>query len=75
MKTPESIKSLTEYYKDKAWEDYNSYELGMWVHLLIKRSYHRAVKEKAEKDLIDAQNYLYMLQAHIEKAKENLKNF
>ena len=34
--------------------------------------YHRTKKEKIEKDLQDAQNYLNMMQAHIDEAKESL---
>ena len=72
MKTPESIYPYRGKYKDHSWEDYTPEELGMWVHLFIKRAYHRTQKEKIEKDLTDAQNYLNMMQEHINSAKERL---
>jgi hypothetical protein len=69
MKTPESIKHMSQEYKSHAWEDYTPSELGDWVSLLLKRSSHRANKEKAQKDLLDAQNYLNMLQEYVNDSK------
>ena len=66
MKTPESIQSHASDYKNGSWEGYSIDELGHWVHLLVKRSQHRIDPAKAAKDLDDAQNYLNMIQAHID---------
>jgi hypothetical protein len=65
METPESIKSHADDYKNKAWQDYSLAELGQWVHLFCKRSQHRNDRKKEVKDLYDAQNYLNMMQEHI----------
>lgn len=72
METPESIRDRQLDYKDKAWEQYTPQELGNWVHLFLKRSQHRVDKEKAVKDITDAQNYLNMLQAHVDAARESM---
>ena len=69
MKTPESIKDRESDYKDHAWEQYSPQELGNWVHLFLKRSGHRTDKVKALKDIADAQNYLNMLQEHVNYSK------
>lgn len=61
MKTPESILPFSKEYEDHSWEDYTTQELEMWVHLLIKRAGHRIRRDKRDKDLLDAQNYLNML--------------
>ena len=68
LETPESIKSHSGDYHYKSWTNYELSELGMWVHLLVKRAMHRSTKEKALKDLQDAQNYLNMMQEHINAA-------
>lgn len=70
MKPPESITGHAPKYNDRAWEQYTLQELGNWVHLLAKRSTHRADSEKRAKDLTDAQNYLDMMQAHINHLRE-----
>lgn len=56
-------------YKPNAWEAYSFQELGSWVHLLAKRSEHRDNKEKRQKDLYDAQNYLSMMQSKLDELK------
>jgi hypothetical protein len=68
MKRPESIESHQGDYKNKAWQNYTLQELGMWVHLFVKRAAHRTNAEKKTKDLYDAQNYLNMMQEHIDNA-------
>jgi hypothetical protein len=65
-KTPESIKPMAPEYKDRAWEQYTLQELGNWVHLFAKRATHRADSAKRTKDIADAQNYLNMMQAHLD---------
>lgn len=65
-KTPESIESHADKYKDGIWREYSLQELGNWVHLLAKRSAHRTEPAKILKDLTDAQNYLNMMQAHLD---------
>lgn len=69
MKTPDSILPHSEYYERGAWKKYDIIELGMWVHLLVKRSEHRSDISKAQKDLDDAQNYLNMIQSHIDEMR------
>jgi hypothetical protein len=69
METPTSIVAHEPKYQPNAWRDYTIQELGNWVHLLVKRSAHRADPEKKAKDLRDAQNYLDMVQSHIDAAK------
>jgi hypothetical protein len=56
-------------YKDQAWKQYSIEELGQWVHLFVKRASHRTNGEKRDKDLYDAQNYLLMIQEHINQAR------
>lgn len=68
MRTPETIKAHASDYKDQAWRQYSIQELGNFVHLLVKRSSHRAEPEKRKKDLYDARNYLAMIEAHISEA-------
>jgi hypothetical protein len=68
-KTPDSIKSHVYDYNRGSWRTYSLDELGVWVHLLCKRSRHRASSEKKAKDLEDAQNYLNMMQAHLDFLK------
>lgn len=70
MNTPESIVPHEPKYTDKAWQQYTLAELGQWVHLLHKRAGHRADPAKRAKDLEDAQNYLHMMQAWLDDAKE-----
>lgn len=73
MPTPESIKKHSQEFKDGSWRNYTFEDLGKWVHLLTKRAYHRTTKEKRVKDLYDAQQYLNMMQAHLDEHKEILK--
>ena len=73
MNTPETIKSHAADYVDRSWEDYEFQELGNFVHLLAKRAGHRANPAKLAKDLTDAQNYLYMMQAKLDALYPNVK--
>ncbi len=63
--TPESIIEHQSKYQNYAWRQYTVAELGQWVHLLVKRAGHRTDLAKKNKDLVEAQNYLDMMQAHI----------
>jgi len=69
METPESTNSHKGDYLHKAWCDYSIHELGWWVHLFCKRATHRQNPDKKAKDLYDAQNYLNMMQSHIDSLK------
>lgn len=44
----------------------------MWIHLFAKRAEHRRNIEKLKKDLTDAQNYLYMMQAKLDALYPNV---
>lgn len=68
--TPQGCVTHQPDYKAKAWEMYSLAELGQWVHLLAKRAEHRQNKEKRDKDLYDAQNYLTMMQAKLDELKQ-----
>lgn len=61
------IEKHEEDYKEKAWKQYSFAELGQWVELLTKRASHRACKEKRDKDLYDARNYLSMIDAKLKE--------
>lgn len=64
--------SLVEHqskYKDGAWHDYSVSELGGIVAFFVKRASHRTDMDKRAKDLLDAQNYLDMIQAHVDEVK------
>lgn len=76
LETPEQIKEhSTKYYAD-AWMEYTPEELGQWVCLLMKRSGMRTQMEKANKDALDARNYLRMLEAHLNKVfDDNARKF
>lgn len=74
MQKPESIEHHQVDYKQNAWQQYSLQELGNWVHLFVKRSEHRQNKEKARKDLHDAQNYLNIMQAYIDDAVSKIGN-
>jgi hypothetical protein len=63
------IEQHEQDYKPQAWEAYTLAELGCWVHLLALRSQHRDNKEKRQKDLYDAQNYLDMMQRKLNGLK------
>jgi hypothetical protein len=65
---PAAIAPHDRSYKDRAWADYSIEELGMWVHLLVKRAQMRSDPDKARKDLYDARNYAAMIQAHLDEA-------
>jgi hypothetical protein len=67
--TPQGCQAHQPDYKQQAWEMYSLYELGWWVHLLVKRAEHRSNEEKRMKDLYDAQNYLSMMQAKLNEVK------
>jgi hypothetical protein len=68
MKSPDGIAKHAPAYKADAWKEYTPAELGSWVALLVKRAGMRADADKKVKDLTDAQNYLSMLQEHINAA-------
>jgi hypothetical protein len=53
----------------QAWKTYTLAELGWWVHLIIKRAEHRLNHEERAKDLLNAENYLSMMQAKLEEAR------
>ena len=72
MTTPKEIRELSENWKGGSWRDYEPWELGMWVHLFLKRATHRRFdgpdeeahkqyRAKVKKDLRDARNYAAML--------------
>jgi len=65
MDAPKEIKEHQYKYNEGVWKDYSYEELIWWVKLLAKRSTHRAIEEKAMKDLKDAKNYfeMYMMKA------------
>ena len=69
IEAPASSKAHENKYKPQAWEAYSLQELGNWVHLFAKRAEHRADAEKKAKDLLDAQNYLDMMQAKLNAIK------
>lgn len=69
IKTPNEIKKHADKYNTDAWKEYSPAELGQWVALLVKRAGHRSDSTKKTKDLDDAQNYLHMLQAHVDAAR------
>jgi len=68
-KLPKSCEEHQPKYHNLAWMQYTLAELGQWVHLFVKRAGHRKDTVKREKDLTDAQNYLDMMQAHIDAVK------
>lgn len=59
-------------YRTDAWKAYTVEELGQWVHLLAKRATMRTDQDKKAKDIDDAQNYLNMMQSHLNALKETL---
>ena len=68
----EITKALAQHANDylpDAWRAYSPQELGNWIHLLLKRAGHRKDKAKRAKDIEDAQNYLHMLQSHVDNAR------
>jgi hypothetical protein len=69
LREPGSIAARRADYRPDAWHEYSPVELGWWVALLLKRAGMRADPAKREKDLEDAQNYLNMLQAHMDAAR------
>lgn len=70
-KTPDTCTPHAKDYKNNAWDCYEPWELGMWVHLLTKRATHRTSVPKRQKDLYDAQNYLNMLQSKVDELKDS----
>lgn len=68
IELPKSCEKHQSKYHGNAWKDYTLAELGQWVHLFVKRAAHRSDTTKRAKDLSDAQNYLHMMQAHIDAA-------
>ena len=73
METPKGCEEHQPKYKQNAWQLYTIAELGQWVHLFMKRAEHRTDLAKREKDLIDAQNYLHMMQSKLDEEKHKLK--
>ena len=71
-KTPASIVEHKDKFKDGIWTTYTVNELGMWVHLFLKRAMHRSDKAKARKDVMDAQNYLNMMQSKIDAVRKDV---
>lgn len=71
-KTPDSIKEHQPKFKEGIWQTYSINELGMWVHLFMKRALHRKDKLKARKDITDAQNYLNMMQAKLDEVRKQV---
>ena len=71
-KTPESLSKHVKDYQYRSWDNYTIQELGAFIHLLCKRAKHRSNKQKTEKDLYDAQNYMNMMQSKLDALKENL---
>lgn len=69
LEDPQSIVPHAPDYSDSAWKEYSVSELGWWVHLLVRRAGMRSNPEKKSKDLMDAQAYLDMIQAHVNAAK------
>ena len=67
-KLPESCEEHQSKYYGNTWKLYSLAELGQWVHLFVKRAHHRSDTAERAKDLTDAQNYLDMMQAHIDAA-------
>lgn len=74
LKTPEHLKERANEFIDNSWKTYTVQELGSWVHLFLKRAAHRSPDQqvKIKKDIADAQNYLTMMQAHVNYARETL---
>jgi len=69
---PESCVEHQHKYKQDAWKTYTIQELGMWVHLFLKRAEHRKDKVKARKDVMDAQNYLNMMQSELDAVRKEV---
>jgi len=59
-------------YKENTWKNYSLFELGMWVHLFMKRSTHRKNEEKRKKDVYDAKNYLWMMGQKIKEIENEI---
>jgi hypothetical protein len=68
-KTPDSIKSRSQDYATGTWAAYTIFELGMWVHLLLKRAGQGSSDENRDKDLYDTQNYLTMMQVKLDSER------
>ena len=62
---PNFNKHDAAYHPKDAWRQYSIAELGTWVDVLTRRATVRTDKEKKEKDLYDAQNYLDMMQERL----------
>lgn len=69
LQKPVSLEAHQHKYNEGAWKQYEVHELGWWVHLFLKRATHRSDPLKKQKDLEDAQNYLNMMQAHVDAAR------
>lgn len=69
---PHSCKEYRDKYSHNAWKTYTIQELGDWVHLFLKRATHRKDKTKARKDVMDAQNYLNMMQSELDAVRKEV---
>ncbi len=69
-----AIKDHDKDYKPEAFREYSISELGNWVALLTMRAGMRSNKEKAAKDLNDAQNYLEMIQDVVSRERFRILN-
>jgi hypothetical protein len=77
LKTPDKIKSHSEKYQSASWKNYSILELAAWVNNFLKRATHRSLdtvegRRKAVKDVIDASNYLSMVESHVQHSQEEL---
>ncbi len=74
MSTPEEIKKHSSKFIYGSWRNYTFQELGNFVHLLTKRAHHRTERDKAEKDLDDARNYLVMMLSKLDEHQSEILN-
>lgn len=65
LKTPKSIKKHQPDYRAGAWMEYTTTELAEIVAYKAKLATHYVNKEKRDKALQDAHNYLDMLSAKL----------
>lgn len=72
LQTPAEISAHEPKYTKDAWMQYTVPQLGHAVDFFISRSYHRALKNQAKKDVVDAKNYARMIMAHVERREKEL---
>ena len=65
-RAPYALKYHRDDYADQSWKGYTLEQLGNAVAFFVKRSVQRSKPAKQAKDLYDANNYLAMMQAHID---------